>query len=63
MNHTLDLISMPCVQINVQFTSPGGGEMTAEIQIHLRDIHILKQVDHFYYECTRVACVDDLRYS
>ena len=60
---TLDLIRVPSrvVQINVQFTSPGGGEMTAEIQIHLREIHMLKQADHFYYECVRAACVDDLR--
>ena len=50
----------PDMLINVRFDA-GGYEMVAEIQIHLRSIHRLKQMNHVLYEIVRAPSIEELR--
>eukprot|EP00618_Florenciella_parvula_P039376 CAMPEP_0119518332 /NCGR_PEP_ID=MMETSP1344-20130328/34975_1 /TAXON_ID=236787 /ORGANISM="Florenciella parvula, Strain CCMP2471" /LENGTH=123 /DNA_ID=CAMNT_0007556013 /DNA_START=1 /DNA_END=368 /DNA_ORIENTATION=- len=52
----------PDMLINVLFDG-GGYTMVAEIQIHLRSIHRLKQEQHFLYEVSRADGIHALRHS
>jgi len=44
----------PDMLLNVLFEAPSGFAITAEIQIHLRAVHVLKQEEHVLYEVRRV---------
>jgi len=50
----------PDLLINVTFDSSFGYLLTAEIQIHLRSIHIIKQEDHILYEIRRMKTSKEL---
>lgn len=52
----------PDMLINVLFDG-GGYTIVAEIQIHLRSIHRLKQEQHFLYEVARADGVHALRHA
>ena len=49
----------PDMLLNVVFDA-GGYDMVAEVQIHLRAIHRLKQQNHFPYEISRAPGIDAL---
>ena len=51
----------PDMLLNGQFTAAGGFQMMAEIQIHLRAIHALKQQNHLYYEIQRANTINEIR--
>jgi len=49
----------PDMLVNVLFDA-GGYELVAEVQIHLRSIHQLKQENHLPYEISRATSIDAL---
>lgn len=59
-NLRTDAQKPPDMLINVRFDA-GGYEMVAEIQIHLRSIHRLKQMNHVLYEIVRAPSIEELR--
>jgi len=54
------VVAPPDLLLNVTFDSTFGYFLMAEIQIHLRSIHKLKQEDHILYEIRRLKTVDEL---
>ena len=50
----------PDLLINVVFDSTFGYSLVAEVQIHLRSIHQIKQEDHILYEIRRLNNANEL---
>ena len=55
-----DILQPPDMLVNAIFKSDSGVEMMTEIQIHLEEIHALKQEEHLAYKVSRATCAEDL---